>query len=107
MVGGSPTAVSTSQTVSGSTTRWGRRHVVDTTSGAITLTMPATSSINSSGWYTFFVKNTADANPVIIEAGSGRTINGAASIQLTAQYETVCIFYDTTNQYTITSWYKP
>jgi hypothetical protein len=59
-------------------------HIVNTTSGVITVTLPAASS-NAGKWVT--VKRGLGANNVIISRGGSDTIDGATTLTLTVPYE--------------------
>jgi hypothetical protein len=63
--------------------------LVDTSGGAVTITLP---SIASAGDFKIGVaKTTSDANAVTVARGSTDTINGATSIALAVQYETATL----------------
>jgi len=65
----------------------------DTSSGAITFTLPQISSV-SDGFKVSIVKWTSDANPVNITRSGSDTINGATSTQIGSQYSQIIFVAD-------------
>ena len=66
----------------------------DTTAAGYTLTLPAASG---NAGLEYVVKKTVAANTLIIDANASETIDGATTLTLTAQYDTVQIKCDGTN----------
>lgn len=66
---------------------------VTTTSGAVTVTLPAISSV-SDGFKVAIVKWTADSNAVTIARSSSDTINGATSSSIGSQYTQITFVAD-------------
>ena len=66
---------------------------VDTTSGAITLTLPAISTVTD-GFKVSVVKWTNDANVVNINRAGSDTINGATTSQIGSQYSQITFVAD-------------
>jgi len=66
---------------------------VTTTSGAVTITLPAISSVGD-GFKIAVVKWTADANVVNIARSGSDTINGATSAQIGSQYSQIILVAD-------------
>jgi microcystin-dependent protein len=66
---------------------------VTTTSGAITITLPAISSV-SDGFKVAIVKWTSDANAVNINRSGSDTINGATTAQIGSQYSQIILVAD-------------
>jgi hypothetical protein len=72
---------------------------VTTTSGAITITLPAISTV-SDGFKVAIVKWTGDANAVSVVRSSSDTINGATSYSIATQYNSATFVADfETNQW--------
>jgi hypothetical protein len=63
---------------------------VNTTSAAITITLPAASTVGS-GWQLWIRKNDASVNAVTINRAGSDTINGATSLQITTRYQTIVL----------------
>ncbi len=73
--------------------------LVTATGGAITRTLPA---VASSKYHEFtIIKVDSSANAVTIEGNGAETINGAANIELSAQYESVKVACDGTSWYIV------
>jgi hypothetical protein len=66
---------------------------VTTTSGAITITLPAISTV-SDGFKVAIVKWTSDANAVNINRSGSDTINGATTAQIGSQYSQIILVAD-------------
>jgi hypothetical protein len=66
---------------------------VSTGSGAVTITLPAISTV-SDGFKVAIVKWTSDANTVNISRSGSDTINGATSVQIGSQYSQVVFVAD-------------
>jgi hypothetical protein len=66
---------------------------VTTTSGAVTITLPAISTV-SDGFKVALVKWTSDANVVNIARAGSDTINGATSAQIGSQYSQIILVAD-------------
>lgn len=66
---------------------------VTTTSGAVTITLPAISAVGD-GFKVAVVKWTADANAVNIARSGSDTINGATSAQIGSQYSQIILVAD-------------
>lgn len=68
------------------------RLLVDTSGGAVTITLPATPLDHKE----YIVqKTTSDGNAVTV-AGNGKNINGAANYSLPNQYDSVFLYYSGT-----------
>ena len=66
---------------------------VTTTSGAITITLPAISTV-SDGFKIAVVKWTSDSNQVTVQRSSSNTINGATSVTIGSQYSQIIFVAD-------------
>lgn len=64
-------------------------YYVNSGSGNVTMTLPAASTADGHEYQVF---KTASANTVIIDANSSETINGATTVTLYDQYESITIF---------------
>lgn len=72
---------------------------VTTTSGGVTITLPAISTLPD-GFKVAIVKWTSDPNAVLISPSGGNTINGASSTNVSAQYNQAILVADyETNQW--------
>lgn len=69
--------------------------LVDSTSGNITLTLPAAATVGSG--FTIAVKKVVSANSVIIDGNASETIDGAVTKTLSTQYDAVVIACDGSN----------
>lgn len=85
------TAKSATFTADGATSSGSVKYVCDTTSGSITVNLPAAAS--SSGLTFSFVKTIA-ANSLIIDGNSSETVGGAATKTASAQYAAITIWCD-------------
>lgn len=65
--------------------------LADTASGSVTLTMPRVAGCRGT-W--FMAKKLTAANTLTVAAAAGETIDGAASVALTAQYASVRLYSD-------------
>ena len=74
-------------------TEGGYLYRVETTSGAITMTLPAISSVTD-GFRVTIVKWTSDSNGVTVAPSGSDTINGSASYSLSAQYSSATFVAD-------------
>lgn len=72
--------------------------LVDTTGGSVTLTLPAAGTVRGQ-W--FVVKKLVAANTVTLDGASAETIDGAATLAFTTQYQAVTIYSDGTEWWTI------
>jgi hypothetical protein len=63
---------------------------VNATSAAITITLPAASTVGS-GWQLWIRKNDVSVNAVTINRAGSDTINGATSLQITTRYQTIVL----------------
>ena len=80
------------------TTDGGELFLWDTTT-ARTATLPAAASAGN-GFRVSFKKTTSDTNTLTIDGNASETIDGATTITLAAQYETVSIVCDGSNWHT-------
>jgi hypothetical protein len=67
--------------------------LVDTTSGNVTLTLPLAATVRGQ-WYE--VKKLVAANTVTLDPAGGETIEGAATLAWTAQYQAYTVYSDGT-----------
>lgn len=72
---------------------------VDTTSGSVTLALPALSGVAQNVPYSFI--KTVAANSLVLDGNSSETVDGASTKTLTAQYARVDLVYDGTQWVTI------
>ena len=93
-------AAGTATTVSGTTTLTEQHGVVfvDTTAGDVTIHLPVLASVGAGKRYT--VKNIG-GNKAIIDAADGKTIDGAATLELTINGEKATLCPDGANWQTI------
>jgi hypothetical protein len=66
---------------------------VDTTTGNITITLPAAATAGS-GYMIYVAKSSSDANTVIIDGNSAETINGATTYTMYKQYDLIGLICD-------------
>jgi hypothetical protein len=64
---------------------------VNTTGGAVTITLPAIATIPNGQSFTIFAQNVSGGNITIVDSGGGSIINGAANYIMDLQYESVTI----------------
>jgi hypothetical protein len=64
-------------------------YLIDASSGAITVTLPAASSMGSRAF--MFKRIDSSANAVIIDANSTETIDGELTLELSSQYDSVIL----------------
>lgn len=69
---------------------------VDTSAGAITLTLPSVLQGKGSDLITFLIKSVSGANAITIN-GNGRNIDGASTFELSTLYDAVQLTYFTTS----------
>ncbi len=79
--------------------------LVDTSSGSVTINLPATADTQVGRTYKI-TKTTSDTNSVIITRNGVQTINGATTFSLILQYDSIEIVLDGTNWF-INSSYLP
>lgn len=68
----------------------------DATAGSVTATLPAAASAGS-GFTVAIKKLDSSANAVVIDGNASETIDGATTVSLTLQYDTVVLVCDGTN----------
>jgi hypothetical protein len=73
----------------------------DTTAGAFTVTLPAVATAGA-GFRVAVLKSDSNANDVTIDGASAETINGAATIALSKQYQIVVLECDGTEWFIVT-----
>lgn len=69
---------------------YGKVFACDATSGSFTAAIAPTSGLGSS-WYALYMKTDSTANTITIDPDSSNTINGATTITLTNQYDSVIV----------------
>lgn len=89
-----PMAVAASQTVPQSATHL----LVDTTTGSVTLTLPP---VNVMQGRVLVVKKLVAANTVTLDGNGSETIDGAATLAWTTQYQVQRVLSDGTQWWTI------
>jgi hypothetical protein len=67
---------------------------VDATAGAVTITLPDAAQVAAAKFPFSLKKIDASANAVMVQGGSGQTIDGAASRSLTSQYQDMTLYSD-------------
>jgi hypothetical protein len=67
--------------------------LVDTTAGSVTLTLPAAATVRGQ-WYEF--KKLVAANTLTLDPANAETIDGAATLAWTTQYQCYTVYSDGT-----------
>lgn len=77
----------------------GTHYSVDTTNGAVTVTLPDISTVTSGDRVLVYFRTRGAGNDILIarDAGTADTINGQASFTLDVQYDTVTLVANTTD----------
>lgn len=72
--------------------------LVDTTGGSVTLTLPRAATVRGQ-WFVF--KKLIAANTLTLDGADAETIDGAATLAWTTQYQSYTIYSDGTEWWTI------